>query len=60
MAYNYAAKKASRTPSEKENYKYLGILKSDHIEQIEMKEKSGKDTIERQENYSIRHFAEGT
>ena len=46
-----------RTPGEKENYKYLGILEGDMIIQVEMKEKNLKNSIsEESENYSRQNF----
>ena len=41
-----------RTLGEKKNYKYLGILKTDTIKQVAMKEKIRKVYLRRAENFS--------
>ena len=42
-----------RTLGEKENYKYLWILKSDTIKQAEMKEKITKEYFKRTRNQTL-------
>ena len=48
-----------RTLGEKETYKYLGILKGDTINQVEMKENNLKSISDERENYSKPSSATG-
>ena len=47
-----ASQEKNRTLGEKETYKYLRILETDTIKQVEMKEKNKKNTSGERENNS--------
>ena len=44
-----------KTLAENETYKYLGILETDSMKQVEMKEKFKKNISGKLENYSIQN-----
>ena len=48
-----------RTLGENETYKYLGILKADTIQQVEMKDKVQKEYIRRTRKLSCRNLIKG-